>query len=205
MPRTVHVSAAVEGLADEAVARKLIRHVGAEPGPIYGKHGKAALRSRVAGYNNAARRSPWLVLVDLDAEQDCAPPLRQAWLPEPAAHLCFRVAVRSIEAWLMADRELLADFLRIPVARVPLRPEALQSPKLTLVNLARHSRIRDIREDMAPRESSGRVEGPAYTSRVIEYVEGKWRPDVAARHAESLRKAIACLERLTESTTGGEA
>lgn len=192
----VYVSAAVEGLVDEAVVQRLIEHAGGVPGPVYGKNGKPALRSRVRGYDNAARHAPWILLVDLNAEQECAPQLRAAWLPAAAPQLCFRVAVRAIEAWLLADPERMARFLRIAKTRVPREPESVQDPKRALVDLARASRLRAIREDMVPREGSGRPVGPAYVSRVIEYVRSEWRPDVAASRSESLRRAIACLQRL---------
>ncbi|MBI4564946.1 MAG: AAA family ATPase [Planctomycetes bacterium] len=38
--------------------------------------------------------------------------------------------------------------------------------------------------------------GPAYSSRLIEYVERHWRPRVAANRSDSLRRAIECLQRL---------
>ena len=68
-----------------------------------------------------------------------------------------------------------------------------------MVELARRSRRRDIRDDMVPRERSGRSVGPAYPSRLIEYVESPWRPEAAARQADSLRRAIACLQRLADA------
>ncbi len=196
MPGPVIISAAVEGMVDEAVVRKLIAHAGGEPGAVYGKNGKPALRQRINGYNHAARHAPWIVLVDLDHEAECAPPLCQAWLQAPAPDLCFRVAVREIEAWLMADAETLAAFLGVARSRIQARPEDSDQPKAAMVNLARRSRRRAVREDMVPREGSGRSVGPAYTSRLIEFVETCWRPVVAAQRAESLRRAIACLERL---------
>jgi hypothetical protein len=153
-----------------------------------GKNGKTHLRQRLSGFNQAARHAPWVVVVDLDHSAECAPPFCRDWLPHPSAHMCFRVAVREIEAWLLADRERLARFLSIASGRVPANPEALDDPKLALVNLARHSRRRDIRDDMVPRPSSGREVGPAYTSRVIEFVESQWRPEVAAHLADSLRR-----------------
>lgn len=55
MTNGVVISAAVEGIVDEAVVRKLITYVGVTPGPIYGKEGKALLKKRIDGYNNAAR------------------------------------------------------------------------------------------------------------------------------------------------------
>lgn len=190
------ISAAVEGITDEALVRQLIHHVGAEPGPIYGKAGKPHLRDRVRGYNYAARHAPWLVLVDLDQDEDCAPPLCAAWVPAPAPYLCLRVAVRAVEAWLLADREAIASFLGVARSKVPPDPETLAQPKQALVNLARTTRRRAIREDMVPREGSGRAVGPAYASRLIEFVEGNWSPANASTRSDSLRRAIACIERL---------
>jgi hypothetical protein len=204
MPDTVIISAAVEGIVDDAVVRKLIAHAGGEPGIVYGKTGKHALQQKMNAYNYAARRVPWIVLVDLDRDDDCAPPLRDAWLAQPATYMCFRIAVREIESWLMADAQTLAPFLSVPRGRVPSRPETLENPKTGMVNLARRSRRRAIREDMVPRDGGGRRVGAAYSSRLIEYVETRWRPEVAAQHAESLRRTIACLRRLIEQASTGK-
>ncbi len=198
MASSVIVAAAVEGIVDEAVAGKVVGHAGGQLGDVYGKEGKALLRQKIRGYNNAARHAPWLVLVDLNGEADCAPPLCRAWLPEPARLLCFRVAVRQVEAWLIADTDRLADFLSVAKGKVPCDPETLPNAKAEMVNLARHSRRRAIREDMVPREGSGRAVGPAYPSRLIEFVTMHWRPEIAAQRADSLGRAIACLKRLIE-------
>ena len=96
------IRAAVEGATDEAVVQRLIGHSGGQIGSVYGRRASRIARE-IAGYNIAARNGPWFVLVDLDNDADCAPPLRDAWLPDPAPGLCFRVAVRAVEAWLMAD------------------------------------------------------------------------------------------------------
>ena len=164
----VIISGAVEGLVDEAAVRRLIAHVGAIPGPIYGKQGKPHLRQHITRYNEAARYSHWIVLTDLDADTVCAPLLRAAWLPAPVSTLCLRVAVRTIETWFLADRQHFARFLSVPVERIPHDPEAVDDPKTFMVNLARRSRNRAIREDMVPRPGSGRSIGPAYASRLIE-------------------------------------
>jgi hypothetical protein len=193
--RQVLISTAVEGLADEAVVRRLIREAGGKLARAYGRSGKAHLRERIAAHNHAARFGLWVVLVDLDEEADCAPPLRATWLPHPEPMMCFRVAVREIEAWLLADREALAGFLGVAPSRIPLAPEAVPDPKRTMVDLARHSRRREIRDDMVPRAESGRPIGEAYTSRLIEFVESHWRPRVAAQWADSLRR---CCQRLNE-------
>jgi hypothetical protein len=198
MPSLVTISAAVEGLVDEAVVLRLIACAGGHPGPVYCKNGKDALRQKINGYNNAARHTPWVVLVDLNSYADCAPRLRHDWLPTPAPQLCFRVVVRQVEAWLMADADTLATFLGVRRNTIPANPEALPNAKAEMVNLARHSRRSAIRQDMVPRQGSGRAVGPAYTSRMIEYAETHWRPEVAAQRADSLRRTIDRLKRLVE-------
>lgn len=200
MTTAVIVTAAVEGLVDEAVAQRLIRYVGAEPGPVYGRSGKSHLRKQIPGYNNAARRAPWLVLVDLDHDEDCAPPLRADWIPDPAPRLCFRVAVRAVESWLIGDAVKLAEFLGVSRTKVPSDPDSIPDPKQALVNLARSSRRNWIRADMVPREGGGRSVGPAYTSRLIEFASDHWRPAQAAAASDSLRRAIVCIEKLIADT-----
>ncbi len=193
------ITAAVEGPTDEAIACKLITHVGARAGPVHGKQGKPHLRQHVSGYNHAAQHAPWLILVDLDHDADCAPPLRQVWLPQPAPSLCLRFVVRAVEAWLIADAQMLSEFLGVAQRKIPAQPESLPDPKGAMVNLARASRRRDIRQDMVPRQGSGRAVGPAYSSRLVEFVGGSWRPDVAATQADSLDRTLRCLRRLAEA------
>ena len=189
------ISGAVEGIVDESVLRCLVRHMGATPGPIHIKNGKGNIHSHILGYNNAARLQPWVVLIDLNHDE-CAPGILQSWLPTPASHMCFRIAVREIEAWLLADRDSIAHFLGVNLADVPTNPEEIANPKQTMVALATNSRRREIRQDMVPRATSGRVVGPAYSSRLIEFAENAWQPQVASRSSDSLNRCLACLQRL---------
>ena len=179
-------SAAVEGPVDEVVLNRIVGSLGASLGGVFGRNGKNGLLKQLPNYNQAAHHSPWIVLVDLDQDASCAPPARVRWLATPAPQMCFRIAVREIESWLLADRESLASFLSVAQSRIPAQPETLDNPKETLVNLARRSRRRDIQIDMVPRPGSGRSVGPAYTSRLIEYAGHDWRPEVAINHADSL-------------------
>jgi hypothetical protein len=199
--KPIVVSGAVEGDVDGAVLRRLIEQTNAISGPIYDKKGKTYLKQRFNGYNQAARFNPWIVLVDLNDDADCAPLLGTSWGINPTRYMCFRVAVRAVEAWLFADREHLARFLGVPISRIPRDPEILDHPKRIMVDLASHSRRRDIREDMMPRPKSGRTVGPAYTSRLIEFVQdivNGWRPDVAVQSSESLARCLRCLYRIVQ-------
>ena len=109
----VAVSGAVEGILDEAVVRRLTSDFGIHMGTVFGRSGKPHLKARIDGYNRAARFSPWIVLIDLDDDFECAPTLRAEWLPTPAEHMYLRVAVRTVESWLLADREGIAAFLSV--------------------------------------------------------------------------------------------
>jgi hypothetical protein len=115
--------------------------------------------------------------------------------------MCFRIAVRAVEGWLIADRERIASFLRITIAQVPDNPDTIGDPKQALVNLARRSRHSSIKNDLIPRESSGRIVGPLYTARMIEFVQDSargWRPEQALRASDSLRRCIKRLRQLAK-------
>ena len=200
---TAFVSGAVEGVVDEAVFERLLRTVRGQVANLYPTHGKSNLLNRLCGFNAAARRSPWLVLVDLDGDADCAPPFLARHLPSPAPHMMCRVVVRAIEAWLLADRKRAAGLLQVAERLVPDRPEDLPDPKGALVDLARRSRSREVREDLVPRVGSGRKVGPLYSSRIIGFVQDQrngWRPRVAAHSADSLDRCLRRLDQLASRT-----
>jgi hypothetical protein len=186
----------VEGISDEAVLRRIVIARGATVHRVQVQRGKVNLRRALPGYNAAARRDAWLVLVDLDQDFDCAPALVNDWLPAPSPYMRFRVVVREIEAWLLADRESVTTFFSVRKSVVPDQPDEVQDPKSTLLAAVARSRRRAIRADMLPRPGSGRQVGAAYTSRLIEFASDRergWRPDVAARRSPSL---ASCLTRV---------
>ena len=106
------VTIAVEGDLDQQVAVRLIEEAGGTIYLVHGKRGKPWLREQIGGYRNAAQYSRWVVLVDVDRDE-CPPELRNEWgVSAGAEALCFRVAVPSIESWLLADRENIASLPR---------------------------------------------------------------------------------------------
>ncbi len=198
MAASAWVSGAVEGITDEALLRRVCRYLDTEAYAVYGKNGKDALLRCLPGYNNSARFRHWLVLIDLD-RQRCAPEARTLWLPHPAGLMCFRIAVRELESWLLADAERLSEFIGVDQQEVPGNPDDLADPKESLLNLIRRSTSRAIREDMLPRPGSGQNVGPAYASRLIEFLQETpdgWRPDVAANNSDSLMRCLTALQQL---------
>ncbi len=191
------VTAAVEGLVDEAVVSVLCREVRVELGPVYGKQGKNYIDRKLRGFNNAAKYADWLVLRDMNHDASCAPELKTRLLPQPATNMKFRIAVREVEAWLLADRKRFARYLSVPQSSLPTAPESLDSPKQEVVRLASMSRRRAIREDMMPSPGSGTREGPAYASRLVEFVYEQWDPFEAAKRSDSLSRCIRSLGELS--------
>lgn len=189
-------TAAVEGAVDEAVLKRIATYLRFSLGAIHGRNGKDDLYRRREAFNKAANYSHWILLIDLNHSADCAPSLRFGWIPNLSPGMSFRVVVREIESWLMADREQIAKFLEVPLSKVPQNPEQLENPKVEMVNLAKLSTCRAIRLDMVPREKSGRKVGPAYASRLIEFAINHWRPKVASGVSDSLKR---CLSRLKDA------
>ena len=190
------VTLVVEGTSDLPVARRVAQAAGVEPAVAYSRGGKAAIDIKLAAYNKAAARQAWFVLRDLDHDELCAGTLVGNLLPQPAAGMCFRLAVREVEAWLLADRDRIAAYLGVSPARVPRDPDSLDDPKKTLVDLGRRSRRRDVRHDMVPPDGSTARVGPGYRARVTEFSSSVWRPDVAATASPSLFRCLAALKRL---------
>ena len=191
------VTIAGEGRLDLEVAEKLISHYGGEVGNRYDKGGKFGVHSKIEGYNNDAMHTkmPWLVLLDLNSDE-CPPSLRNKLLTEVAPSMCFRIAVREIESWLMGDTESLAAYLGISRGQLPLDPEEIDKPKNSLLQLAKESNKREIREGVARKSTAQLEPGPRYTALMRKYVQNHWRPEVAAKRSDSLRRAMACIENL---------
>ncbi|MCU0866782.1 MAG: hypothetical protein MUC36_23605 [Planctomycetes bacterium] len=184
-------TAAVEGDADVAVVAAILESRGQQLGPVHVCGGKSRLDARLRGYVAAAARAPWIILRDLDRDAPCAP----EWLArEPGRWRVgwVRLAVRAVEAWLLADRDAAASWLSVPVGKLPRQVEVLPDPKLVLQNLAAASRSATIRRDVVPR-GSARI-GPGYVDQVREYCAGRWRPDVAAGGSDSLRRLLHRLD-----------
>jgi hypothetical protein len=188
-------SAAVEGDLDEVVLRKIADHIGFSIGSVYGRKGKPHLLRALAGYNNAARFTSWIVMLDLDRDYECALAGLTAWLPQPAEGMFCRVAVRAIEAWLLADRDSIAAMLAIPRRRISTDPDSLDDPKRHLVDLARNSGRAEIRAAIVPRAESGRSVGPSYNAKMSDFVTaGRWRIEIARSKSASLQRSLERLQ-----------
>ncbi|HXU44128.1 MAG TPA: hypothetical protein VN783_01275 [Thermoanaerobaculia bacterium] len=198
MARNHFLTLAVEGDSDAAVARRLASGAGFTVATCHVAGGKHRLDRRLPGYLRASRFGRWLVLRDLDHDAPCAPELHDRLRPPVVEfpNLLLRIAVRSVESWLLADREGLGRFLGISVDSIPSHPDRLDRPKRTLVDLARKSRSREIRDDMVPERGISAEVGPGYVARLVEFSVARWNPESAARSSPSLLRCTSALKRL---------
>ncbi len=196
---------AVEDDLSDAVVRRLLDHVRRRfqvraryPLPTLPHlrpeaSGFGYLRTNVRAFNNAAAATPHFVLTDLDVSA-CAPELIQEWtggMLHP--NFILRVAVREVEAWLLADTHNLAEFLRLPPVDIPADVESIPQPKEEIVRLALLSPDAEIRDNLAPRPGSTATTGRLFTRTLVGYVKDLWDIDAAADNANSLERALRAL------------
>lgn len=163
-------------------------------GNSYNGGGFGYIKKNIKGFNEAAIGAPFFVLTDLD-NVDCPIILIKDWLKhEQRPNLLFRVAVREVESWLLADIEGFANFLGISTAHFPLNPDALKSPKKELIALANKSRKRDVKEDIIPINQNAKI-GPNYNGRLMDFVFGGWSINRAIVNSESLSRTYNCLNK----------
>jgi hypothetical protein len=189
------INTLVEGDLDEAAAKKIVSATDHIPGVCYGKQGWGYIRKKVGGFNNAARALYCLTLVDfMDTGIDCPPDVVIQWLPYRRPRMLFRVVVRELESWLIADRANLANFLRIDIGLITNHPEQLDDPKRELVNLARHSKYRGIRSALVPDAGSTAQVGKLYVSEMTRFINESWDVGTARHGAPSLDRCLGVLE-----------
>jgi hypothetical protein len=190
------VNLLVEGEIDETVAHKLVLEVGHQVGVCYGKKGCPYIKSKIRDFNKSAQNIYYLALVDfMDTGYKCPSEVISNWLPHKNELMCFRVVVREIESWIMADRKSLAEFLNVSIEKIPLNPENENDPKQTLVNIARGSRSSKIISALVPEQNSTAQVGKLYTSEIKRFISDFWDTNSARINSPSLDK---CLKRLEE-------
>lgn len=158
---------------------------------IFGKKGKNFIKDNLRAYNQASSISPYLVLVDLD-NAECPLIIINGWLNfTKSDNFLFRIAVREAEAWLISDRDNFASFIGVSRDRIDLYPENIPEPKEYIINLARKSRKRKIKEDLVP-EGKASV-GRNYNTCLADFVLNYWDINKAMTNSKSLEHLMKAL------------
>lgn len=196
----------IEDVLSASIASRLVNEYihGAEIVNTIGLRGNDYLRDRFRDLNQiAAYVGPVLILTDLDRPGGCPAELVEDWTQNftPYPELLLRVAVLEIETWVMADRRSFASWLRIAQNRVPNRPEEVDDPKQTLIELARSSRKRDLRDGLVRSYRDGLFRpGPDYNALLSHFVEHFWEPEAARLITPSLDRAIVRISSMAGGT-----
>ena len=104
------------------------------------------------------------------------------------------MAVREVEAWLLADREAFAQFMAIPQANFSGSPDEIPDPKLYLLNVIRRKGRKAWHREMLPRGHAHI--GPGYNEALCQFIADVWNPERAARRSPSLKRAMNALRRM---------
>lgn len=187
----------VEGMTDGPVVQKLAADAGIDVAEVLPMRGKGKLDKRLRDFNAAAVHSPWLVLRDLDRDAACAPAYLAGLQLQMTQWMVFRLAVREVESWLLADRDGIAKYMSVPLEKVPERPDELDDPKQTLVNLARASKKKSVTRAFVPRTGDSAAVGPMYQAEIIEFGSSHWNLHTACERSPSLQRARKALRDLS--------
>lgn len=149
--------------------------------------GYGNLKNKTPNYDQmGAKGLPVLMLTDLDADP-CPSGKIAEWLGRtPSRGFLFRICVREVEAWLLADREAMAEFLKLKEDRIPNAPERLADPKATLIKLAKAA-PRKIRVGLTP-IGCAKI-GPEYNDLLAGFIAKLWSIDRAESRSPSLQRA----------------
>lgn len=186
----------VEGDLEVAVVPVLFATCGltVDPYAVINKRGIQNFWRDAPRWNRGARHKKFFALADLEQARCAADEIRKHLGGVPHNNFVLRLAVRMTEAWLLADREAMATFLRVPQAAIPEEPEQLANPKQTLVQVAQHSKLRRIQTGIAPEVGTGRPVGPDYLRLLSEFAKEHWNPERASANSRSLARALARLK-----------
>lgn len=183
----------VEGVTDEPVAERLIQRTGLKPVKFMEGKGKSLV-------DKVLKQLTWqgnfLVLRDLDNDEECAPALLHKLLPPKRSDgLCLRIPVRQVESWLLADVDGFSQTFGVRLKKHLIKPDESDNSKRDLINHCCDSENRNVRKGMVPEK--GAQTGPQYTTLLRQFAQKGWCPERAAERSPSLKRALDAIDRLT--------
>lgn len=154
--------------------------------------GNGYIFKKIKGFNNAANHSHFLVLTDLDT-RECAPSFRAELVPQGCnKNMILRIAVREVEAWVLADRPGFADFLGIALKSLPDNMDDIKDPKELLFKIVKKSKKRDLKNGILPHSSTAKY-GPDYNGQLISFLQKHWNLKNAVKYSDSLNRFVKAL------------
>ena len=194
MTSPIPVNLATEDELSEVTLYRILSLInGYAVGTLYRRGGFGYLRRTVVGWNQAAKSIPFIVLTDLDA-YECPAELIGDWLRVlKHQNLVFRVAVREVESWILADTINFSKFLGVRTTLIPTDPDSLLDPKAKLVEIAKKSRSKWIRDSIVPAKGNTAKQGPDYNGCLCTFVREQWDLDATKVNSPSLARTVERL------------
>lgn len=183
-----YINLVVEDSIQETTARKVLTRYAPQitVGKALGGRGAGYIDNRIEQFIRSAGPIPFIVFRDLD-QLECAPLLSRLLLPRGSSdRLLLCIAVREVEAWLIADRDNLKTYLG--VSKLESGAESILNPKEYLIKIARRSRRKSIRDGLVPTGSA--VRGKLYNAILLQFVINHWDTEKARRGSSSLERFI---------------
>ncbi|MDR1873728.1 MAG: DUF4276 family protein [Synergistaceae bacterium] len=185
---------AVEDSLSESVGRKIATVTGwniIEQPRI--SNGKSKLQKNFSKYCQIAKREAVLLIVDMDRPSKACPcpvALIEEWTGGNAIPpgMFFRIAVREVEAWLLADHEAMRNLLG-GQPKLSSDPDNMEDPKRELLNLLKRVK-KYVRDDVVRVSGSNLFQGVGYNAVLEKWVNDTWSPERAAQRSESLKRAF---------------
>ena len=190
-----------EDLLSAAVSTKILAYFGINIVQSVIYEGQTYLQRKAQSFNQTAHEECGVfMLTDLDSPNLCPPTLIESWLRAPRnPRFLLRVAVMEVESWIMADRHAFANFLSVPVHRVPRNTDELLNPKEFLISLVLRSKKRRLREELvATRITRNPHPGDKYNEHLSTFVKNQWDLERAAAGSQSLERTVARLRQESE-------
>lgn len=153
------------------------------------KGGFGYLKGRLPSLCKLSKVQPIVLFTDLD-KMNCPLKLMDLWfrgVSKPEG-LLFRVVVREIESWVLADHKGFSEYFGISPAKLPPNPDLLPDPKAFLLKLVGGSK-REIRESMIAKKGALAIQGVGYNTILCDFIRTSWTSSRAIQRSDSLEKA----------------
>lgn len=190
---------ATEDELSEAVGLRLLRevHWPTNSLQLLRRGGNGYLRSKMSNWCQLSTLYPVVVITDLD-NSACPGALLDHWYGAQTRpdNLLLRVAVRQIEAWLLADHKAMRGLLG-KNQKLPPKPDVLPNAKQYLLQVAQSAK-REVRMELVAAQGAGASQGIGYNAVLSHMVANDWSPIEAANRSESLMRALHRLKELAK-------
>lgn len=187
---------ATEDELSEKLGTRIAGEVGLKVHTFIRRNGAGYLRSRIKNFCELARKFPIVLITDLDAV-DCPATLMRQWFGgnERPNDFVFRISVREIESWVLADHQGIYELMGDRIGMLPDQVDLLVDPKRELLDAASRAH-RSVREELIAKRGAIASQGIGYNKVLGDFVQNVWSLERAYPRSPSLQRALLRLQEL---------